>query len=259
MKEDLWEALKKLTTARIALGRAGGSMPTQALLNFRLAHAKAKDAVLMPFDGDKIASSLELLGYETLHANSDVKNRDEYLQRPDRGRTLCPESKNRLRILEKTYDISLIVSDGLSAHAIHQNGIGFFDALRPLLKEKQWSFSPVVIVRNGRVAIEDEIGEIFSSRLALMLLGERPGLGSADSLGAYLVYAPKVGNTDANRNCISNIRRDGLSPAAAASRTAFLIEQSLKLQLSGVLLKDTGIQMPNQGHSVPARVENFTE
>ena len=239
---DPWHSLRKITAARIALGRSGGSLPTREALEFRLAHALARDAVLSPFDAEALAGDLGALGMETLVACSAVRDRAEFLQRPDFGRRLAPES--RALLVERAaslppVDLAVVISDGLSTLAACTQAAPVLEGLLPLLREEGgWTLAPIVVARHARVALQDEVGEIFRAKISLMLLGERPGLGSADSLGAYFTYAPAIGRSDAERNCISNIRPGGLSPAEAARKLHCLLAQSRRLGVSGIALKD---------------------
>ncbi len=242
---DAWQRLRETTPARIALGRAGGSLPTGEWLQFKGAHAAARDAVHNPFDAEGLAAEVSTLGVETVVVDSAAADRLVYLQRPELGRRLAPASQKRLAALARpgaapdlTPDLAIIVSDGLSALAAHRQTTAVLAALLPRLAIDGWRLAPIVIARFGRVALEDEVGERLGARVALMLIGERPGLGSPDSLGAYLVYAPRVGNTDAQRNCVSNIRPEGLAPAAAAETLHFLLSEARRGQVSGVGLKD---------------------
>lgn len=238
LSRDPWQAARRFTSARIALGRAGGSLPTRELLDFQLAHAAARDAVHLPFDPAALADHIKKAGYESLILESAAADCQTYLQRPDLGRRLSVASRDILQKSATGFDVVLIVSDGLSALAANQNAARVLEALRPLLQQSRLTYSPVAIVKLGRVAIEDEIGELLKGQVGVILLGERPGLGSPDSLGAYLVYRPRLGLTDANRNCISNIRPEGLPPAIAAERIFYLIKQMIRRQISGVQLKD---------------------
>lgn len=228
-----------MTSARIALGRAGGSIRTQDQLDFRLAHARARDAVLSPFDPEALAEEIRALGEAVLVVQSEARDRAEFLQRPDFGRRLAPES--RALLAEQggaASDLVIVISDGLSTLAASTQAVPVLKELLPLLRESGWTVAPIVVARQGRVALQDEVGEILRARVSLMLLGERPGLGSADSLGAYFTYEPGLGRTDANRNCLSNIRPGGLTAAQAAQKLHYLLGQALKLKLSGVELKD---------------------
>ena len=225
--ENPWRGLRELTAARIALGRCGHSLPTRELLAFQLAHARARDAVHCSLD----VSSLAL--YPALVLKSAAPDRATYLRRPDLGRLLAQESVQRLTVGD--WDAVLVVTDGLSATAVHRHAAVLIDALMPRLEG--WRIAPICIVEQGRVAIGDDIGERMGARLAVVLIGERPGLSSPDSLGAYLSWAPRVGRTDAERNCVSNIRNGGLEPALAAKRIATFMHAARDQELTGVSLR----------------------
>jgi ethanolamine ammonia-lyase small subunit len=238
---DAWQRLRNATPARIALGRAGGSLPTHEWLDFKSAHASARQAVHQAFDAEQLSHELGALGVETIIVDSAAVDRPTYLQRPDLGRRLAADSEQRLQsraLAESAPDLAIIVSDGLSALAVHRQVPSLLATLLPKLKLDNWSLAPIVIARFGRVALEDRIGQILGAQLAMMLIGERPGLGSPDSLGAYLVYAPRVGNTDANRNCVSNIRPEGLPFEAAAATIHHLLTEARRRRVSGIQLKD---------------------
>lgn len=239
--EDPWQSLKKYTQARIAIGHCGNSIPTRELMEFKLAHAKAIDAVHLPFRKETIAQEIEqAFGTDVLRLQSAVKDRSEYLRRPDLGRILSDES---IKLIQNTvkaneFDISLVVSDGLSSTAIEKNILPLFTLLLPLLQQQNYTLSPIALVEQGRVAIADSIGELMKARLTVIFIGERPGLKSPNSLGIYITYNPQKGTTDERRNCISNVRRDGLSYAVACSKLLYLIHESFKRKLSGIQLKD---------------------
>lgn len=238
-RADPWQSLAALTAARIALGRAGNSLPTAAVLRFDVAHALARDAVHQALDVDGlIARWRQMGGAEPLVVHSRVTDRHSYLQRPDLGRCLDESSAATLRAqrLPDAPDVAIVVADGLSATAVHENALPLLHALLPQLDGLQ--IAPLVIARQGRVALGDEIGAMLLARLALVILGERPGLSSPDSLGAYLTFAPSIGRLDAERNCVSNIRPAGLTPAAASVKLAWLIRAALARQVTGVGLKD---------------------
>jgi ethanolamine ammonia-lyase small subunit len=238
---DAWNQLREATPARIALGRSGGSLPTHEWLEFKAAHAAARDAVHNPFDAESLAAEIAALGVEAVVVDSAAPDRLLYLQRPELGRRLAPASQLRLEALGRTESppaLTIVASDGLSALAAHRQTTAVLAALLPLLSADGWQLSPIVIARFGRVALEDQVGQLLGAQIALMLIGERPGLGSPDSLGAYLVFGPRVGNTDANRNCVSNIRPEGLPPAAAADTIHFLLTEARLRRISGTLLKD---------------------
>lgn len=234
--------LRRLTPARIALGRTGTSMPTSAQLDFQFAHAQARDAVHLPFDHAGLSSQLAAAGRESLLLHSAATNRDTYLQRPDLGRKLSDESAQTLREYARTkpggVDLVIVVADGLSALAVHRHTLPFLARMQEQIEAEGWSVSPVVLVEQGRVAVADEIGELLGAKMVVILIGERPGLSSPDSLGLYFTYNPKVGLTDAYRNCISNVRLEGLSYGMAAHRLLYLMREACRRQLSGVNLKD---------------------
>lgn len=238
---DPWQELRRHTAARIALGRCGVSLPTARQLEFQLAHARARDAVHLPFEPQLLERQLAELGLGTLQLRSAAADRRQYLQRPDLGRRLCPESAQRLQQGEHGadgYDLALVVADGLSALAVHSHAVALIGAFLPLSQALGWQLAPVCLVTLGRVAIGDQIASLLGARAVAILLGERPGLSSPDSLGVYLTYQPAPGTTDERRNCISNIRPAGLPPAIAAQKLCYLAGEALHRQLSGVLLKD---------------------
>lgn len=241
--KDAWEKLRQWTPARIALGRAGGSLPTAALLDFRLAHARAVDAVQQPFPAAEFARQLGHNELGRLCLTTAVHDRSEYLRRPDLGRVLSEASLNELHQWAgpaPRCDLVICLSDGLSALAVQRQGPPLLAALLPMLAG--WNLAPLMIVAQARVAVQDPIGAVVGAKIALMLIGERPGLIAPDSLGAYLVYGPQLGNTDANRNCVSNIRPDGFAPDRAAVSIHYLLTQSRQRQISGVALKDESCQ-----------------
>ncbi|WP_349747030.1 ethanolamine ammonia-lyase subunit EutC [Pseudomonas frederiksbergensis] len=234
--------LRRLTPARIALGRTGTSMPTSAQLDFQYAHAQARDAVHLPFDHSALSSQLTERGRESLLLHSAATDRNSYLQRPDLGRKLSDESAQTLRDYARAnpggMDLAVVVADGLSALAVHRHTLPFLARMEEQTAIEGWSLSPVILVEQGRVAVADEIGELLGAKMVVILIGERPGLSSPDSLGLYFTYNPKVGLTDAYRNCISNVRLEGLSYGMAAHRLLYLMREACRRQLSGVSLKD---------------------
>jgi ethanolamine ammonia-lyase small subunit len=239
MGPDPWSQLRRHTPARIALGRAGGSLPTADLLAFATDHAEARDAVYSELDVQSIMDSLSLLQLPVLSLGSRAADRETYLKRPDLGRRLNAQGAAVVGAKAQAgMDVALIVGDGLSAVAAQTHAALVLTHLVPLLIEQRRSIGPICIVTQARVAIEDEIGSLLKARIAVILIGERPGLSCSDSLGAYLVHGPSIGNTDAQRNCISNIRAGQLAPSAAADAIAWLIEHSLLMRISGVHLKD---------------------
>lgn len=242
-----WDVLKNFTDARIALGRARVSLPTGAHLAFQLAHAQARDAVHLPFDALGIESSLQALGLPTLQLHSQASDRAMYLQRPDLGRRLDAASLQALaewqtqRADGPGFDVAFVLVDGLSPLAIHQNAVPLVALMLKRLQAdttQPWSVAPLTVVTQGRVAIGDEVGAALHAKSVVVLIGERPGLSSPDSMGLYLTWAPKVGTTDAARNCISNVRPAGLSLDAAANTLHALLGQARLRQLTGVGLKD---------------------
>jgi len=245
-KTDAWESLRRFTDARIALGRAGGSLPTDALLDFRLAHAEARDAVYTPFDPDALVQDLAAAKIRSVRLTSEAANKADYLANPALGRTLSAASRKALgamRFSTPPPDLCVIVSDGLSASAAQMHAADTVVPLTRKLADVGWSIAPVFVVPFARVKIQDEIGERLRARITLMLLGERPGLDSPDSLGAYFTYSPNARSTDADRNCVSNIRPAGLSPVAAAGVLFRMLVLSRRLSASGVAVKDTEIQL----------------
>lgn len=239
LDQDDWASLKTYTDARIALGKTGVSMPMRESLAFKLAHAHAKDAVYSALYKDSLRQALTDLGLPVVDVHSQAQNRDQYLQRPDYGRRLSADSVTHLRQLAApATDLSIILADGLSAEAINQNAVPVIDLLSRTAVKAGFTLAPVLLVEQGRVAIADEIGSLLNARMTIMFIGERPGLSSADSMGAYLTYAPQVGLTDERRNCISNIRPQGLSTVLAVDKIMYLVQEAFRLQLSGVQLKD---------------------
>ncbi|WP_442967389.1 ethanolamine ammonia-lyase subunit EutC [Pseudomonas sp. rhizo66] len=240
--QNPWLELRRLTPARIALGRTGTSLPTNAQLDFQFAHAQARDAVHLPFDHAALSAQLTERGRESLLLHSAAADRNSYLQRPDLGRKLSDESAQALREYAAAHpggvDLAIVVADGLSALAVHRHTLPFLTRLEEQMNADGWSTAPVVLVEQGRVAVGDEIGQLLGAKMLVMLIGERPGLSSPDSLGLYFTYNPKVGLTDAYRNCISNVRLEGLSYGMAAHRLLYLMREACRRQLSGVNLKD---------------------
>jgi ethanolamine ammonia-lyase small subunit len=237
---DQWEMLRGATAARIALGRAGGSLPTCEWLRFKSAHAAARDAVHCVFNAERLASEVAALGVEVVIVDSAAPDRHTFLVRPDLGRRLDERSRYTIQelVVSEPVDLAIVVSDGLSAISVHRQVPPLLEVLLSKLQSDQWRLAPIIIARFGRVALEDEVGHLLRTQLALSLIGERPGLGSPDSLGAYLVHGPRIGNTDADRNCVSNIRPEGLPHAAAAETIHYLLSEARRRRLSGVQLKD---------------------
>jgi ethanolamine ammonia-lyase small subunit len=239
MTGDPWAELRKHTPARITLGRAGASLPTAEWLAFTADHAEARDAVYSELDVSALIGALSALGLPLLSLRSRALDRQCYLTRPDLGRRLDEASVETVaQAATAAVDVAIIVADGLSALAVQRHAASVLSHLVPRLRHDGISLGPIGVVAQARVAIEDEIGALLKARVAVILIGERPGLGSVDSLGAYLVHGPAIGNTDAQRNCVSNIRPGHLEPAAAAEAVGWLIEQALARRISGVMLKD---------------------
>ncbi len=244
----LWTELRRYTPARIGLGRVGASLPTRPLLAFDLAHAQARDAVHSAFDAEALARELRDSGFpDPILVSSRARDRTEYLLRPDLGRSLDDLSRSRLRALAESAhscDLAIVVADGLSSMAPARHAV-------PLLREfllLRSAPSPahhrpenvtIMVANQARVALGDDIGQLLGASAVIVLIGERPGLSSPDSLGVYLTWAPHVGRTDAERNCISNIRPQGLAYLQAARRLTCLLAAARRLRLSGVALRDS--------------------
>jgi ethanolamine ammonia-lyase small subunit len=237
---DPWGDLRAFTGARIALGRAGSSLPTAELLGFAAAHAAARDAVWAELDLDRLEAALAPLGLQSLRLTTLATDRATYLRRPDLGRRLDPASAGRLSAAAPPggCDLALVIGDGLSATAVQRHAPSLAAALVARLRDRGLVVGPLALVRQARVAVEDPIGAALGARAALILIGERPGLGSPDSLGAYLAFHPRPGLTDAQRNCVSNVRAEGLVIPAAADLLGWLVTEALRRGLSGVELKD---------------------
>jgi ethanolamine ammonia-lyase small subunit len=238
-----WHGLRQFTAARIALGATGISQLTRAQLDFQMAHARARDAVHLPLDTVALAPALQAAwphaGPALLH--SAAESRNVYLQRPDLGRRLDAPSRALLDAIDpvdRPYDLGIVVADGLSSYAIAQNAAPFLQALNDRLAAETWTFAPLAIVEQGRVAVGDDIGELLGAKMVVVLIGERPGLSAPDSMGIYLTWAPRVGLTDERRNCISNVRPAGLGYQEAAAKLHYLLGQARERQLTGVALKD---------------------
>ena len=235
---DPWAELGRFTQARIGLGRCGSSLPLSKSLEFRMAWAKAKDAVLQPLDRKRLAGELNECGLPTCLLASTATDRKQYLMRPDHGRRLDRNSQEQLNNFDRNYDLCLVICDGLSSPAVQNHSLRVLCGFAEKAMIAELSCSPVFIVKNGRVAIGDEIGEGVGAKMTILLVGERPGLTSPDSLGAYLTWAPAIVTTDEARNCISNIRSGGLAREDAIRKLCYLVEESFRLKRSGVGLKD---------------------
>ena len=249
---DPWAFLKAHTAARIAQGRTGHSLPTSALLSFQLDHARARDAVYSALDAVALLDQLAHLHPNPIHLHSQAIDRQTYLQRPDLGRKLDAASQTIVRGLpvgdNAGFDLCIVVADGLSAMAINHYALPVVSGLLRAATTVNWSVAPVCVVEQGRVAIGDEVAHGLQAELLVVLIGERPGLSSPDSMGAYLTYRSRPGLTDESRNCISNIRPEGLHPAFAVDKLTYLLTEMKHRRLSGVLLKD---EMPTRtlGHT----------
>ncbi|MFN3881202.1 MAG: ethanolamine ammonia-lyase subunit EutC [Nitrincola lacisaponensis] len=245
-----WQLLRRFTDARIGLGRAGISLPTREQLAFQLDHARARDAVHLPLDEDALQQQLHEDGFEVYRLSSRVRHRQEYLQRPDFGRRLNEASVDYLQHQanqRSAPDTLIVIADGLSSTAVAAHAAPMARRLGAALNREGLRPGPVCLVSQGRVAVGDEVGELLHARSVILLIGERPGLSSPDSLGIYYTYAPKVGLTDAARNCISNIRPQGLSYDDATDKLMFLLMESYRRELSGVKLKDTSVREDTSG------------
>jgi ethanolamine ammonia-lyase small subunit len=230
--------LRDLTPARVGLGRAGASLPTEALLSFTLDHARARDAVHAAFDAPAIVAGLHGLGLDAVEVSSRARERTDYLRRPDLGRTLDEASQHRLAGHGGGCRLAVVVGDGLSPAAVNAHAVPLIHSLLPRLAIDGIEIGRAVVASGARVALGDEIGAMLGARMTVMLIGERPGLSASDSLGAYLTFAPDIGRTDAERNCVSNIHKAGLGYDEAAFRIAWLIREGLARGLTGVGLKD---------------------
>lgn len=244
---DLWEQLKEHTQARIGLRRTGHSLSTKDLLDFQLAHARARDAVHKEWDIEQFSKELKALGENPLHVKTKISIREQYLRYPCLGRILTVKSREKLIKYRKRHrvNIAFIATDGLSAGAIDKHMIPFWKIVKPLLSERLPDLKIVLVLAPfGRVALSDDIGKSLDAKLSVILVGERPGLSSAESLGIYLTYHPKPGNSDVNRNCISNVHPpEGLAYDIAAEKLLYLMKESLRLKLSGVSLKEESIYL----------------
>lgn len=245
LQPDEWYGLKVFTDARIALGSTGVSLPIKAVLDLRLAHAQAKDAVYSLLDINNVKQVLEEAGIAIHCVKSKAKDRDEYLQRPDFGRELDEASHQFLKALAAApSDISIIIADGLSATAVNSYAPLFVQEFLKRAAAKGYTTAPIVLSTMARVAIADEIGYLLNARLTIILIGERPGLSASDSMGVYTTYGPLPGTTDEKRNCVSNIRNKGLPPQLAAEKVLGIVDRAFQFQLTGVRLKDDENRLP---------------
>jgi ethanolamine ammonia-lyase small subunit len=256
---DPWQGLRRFTAARIAIGHTGVSQRTSVQLDFQLAHARARDAVHQSFDTASLAQALAAVWPQAappVLLHSAAENRNVYLQRPDLGRRLDAPSGALLSAQRggEVIRLAVVVADGLSALAIMQNAPPFLHALQARLANEPWTLAPLAIVEQGRVAVGDEVGELLGAKLVAVLIGERPGLSSPDSMGVYLTWAPRVGLTDERRNCISNVRPAGLGYEEAAVKLHYLLHEARKRELSGIGLKDETV---NDSALVPGEGPRF--
>jgi ethanolamine ammonia-lyase small subunit len=244
--DNPWQGLRRFTAARIALGRAGVSLPTAPQLAFQLAHAQARDAVHLALDVEALQRELIDAGIDGAQQcqvlDSAAGDRLTYLQRPDLGRRLSAVSRQQLSSGddedERIHDLALVIADGLSSLAIARNAAPFLAALQRRMAPRQWRLAPLTIVRQARVAVGDEVGSLLRAKLVVVLIGERPGLSSPDSMGLYLSWMPRVGMHDAQRNCISNVRPQGMAYEEAAAKLDYLLAEAHRRALTGVALKD---------------------
>lgn len=236
---DCWEALRQFTDARIALGRTGCSVLTKDNLEFRLAHARARDSIHMPFESRRVAEELHKLNLQTIEVESSAPDRATFITRPDLGRRLSTQSRARLKSMHYPgCDVLLVIADGLSSKAVHKQAVPLTAALLPYLKALKLSLGPIVLAHQSRVALGDDIAGIMNAGLVAILIGERPGLSSPDSLSVYMTYKPYFGRLESERNCISNIRPEGLNYGPAAFKLAWLIDNAFQRRKSGTALKD---------------------
>ncbi len=236
--DALWSDLRRLTAARIGLKRSGASLATGPLLDFRLAHARARDAVHEPLDESRLVDDLTRLGLPIIDIASAADNRTTYLMRPDLGRQLAPGADIAFEAHAGRYDIAFAITDGLSARAVQSHAAPVLSHLLPVLQKQNLAIAPLVVVRNGRVAVGDVVANMLNADCVAVLIGERPGLSAPDSMGAYLTWHPTSQSTDADRNCISNIRPDGIGYADAARKLLHLLQAICAQRLSGVRIKD---------------------
>ena len=279
--DNSWHVLREYTAARIGLGRAGISVPTKHLLDFQLAHAQAQDAVHLPLNIEQLSNdiTLENSALKIINVHSKVIDRAHYLQRPDLGRRLNDESIKTLTehaaAINQSYDVAIVVVDGLASYAVQKNSPPFLTQLIQRLasqnlmplpvetyKQPDYRLAPLVVVEQGRVAIGDEVAQLLNAKSVLVLIGERPGLSSPDSLGLYLTWAPKVGLTDESRNCISNVRPQGLVYSDAVDKIFYLLSEAHKRKLTGINLKENAgeglhIQTPHNSAPLQQDGKNF--
>jgi ethanolamine ammonia-lyase small subunit len=238
VEQDFWRVLRELTPARIGLRRAGASLGTEPLLDFKLAHARARDAVHEALDEEQLLEVLGSLGVVAKLVASAAENRQQFLLRPDLGRRLAGGAKANLLTLRGDYDVAFVIADGLSARAVQSHAPPLLAGVLPKLRDEGWRIAPLIVVRNGRVAIADQIATALNAKCVAVLIGERPGLTAPDSMGLYLTWEPRTETTDARRNCISNIRPLGLGYVEAGFKMIQLLHAMLAQCVSGIQLKD---------------------
>jgi len=240
---DIWRDLRRLTTARIGLRRTGAALATRDMLDFQLAHARARDAVHAPLDEAKLAADLSALGLPVIPVASAAADRQTYLMRPDLGRALAPDAQAVLAKKRDDYDVVFVVADGLSALAIQRHAPPVLARAIAALQAQAWTIAPLVTVRNGRVAVGDAIADALAAKCVAVLIGERPGLSAPDSMGIYLTWQPNAKTTDAERNCISNVRPEGIDYDTAAFKLTHLLHAMRARAISGIALKDDSDQL----------------
>lgn len=254
--EDPWTELRRFTSARLAIGRTGSSLPTREVLSFGLAHAQARDAVHLPLDLSALEAELSARGLNTVTVASQANDRAAYLLRPDLGRRLDPADAKRLaERQDMPFELLLVIADGLSSMAIERHALPLVDAIQASRPEG-WRLGPVVLARQARVALGDEIGAALRAPMVALLVGERPGLSAPDSLGIYLTLGPHPGRMDAERNCISNVRPAGLAYTEAARKLWWLCQAGRQLGQTGVALKDNSDAAPLMRPDAPDALTN---
>jgi len=248
--DDPWARFRAATPARIGLERCGDGLSTRALLDFQRAHAHARDAVHGVVDFERLAREISKMG-PAHYVRSGARDRATYLRRPDLGRRLDPESRARLIDLRQTnpFDAVFVICDGLSSDAVNTHAVATLKAC--LLRLPGWSIAPVVLAEQARVALGDDVCEALNAKMCAVLIGERPGLSVADSLGVYLTWAPRMGHRDADRNCISNVHAAGLGYDLAATKTTWLMQEARRRRMTGVALKEDAL--PGLGAGAPAK------
>lgn len=257
MSEGVPIDLRELTEARVKLGRFGSGLPTRAAQTFLLDHARARQAVWSEMDRHKLGQSLGEFGFGTIEVESLAPDRSTYIRRPDLGRRLSAASAARLAGLERGADIVIMVGDGLSASAVEINAAALVRALAQRFRAAAFSMAPIVLAAQARVALADPVGEALGARVSVMLIGERPGLSAADSLGAYVTLEPTTGTPDSRRNCVSNIRIGGLAIEAAADAVLVLVLDMLRTGISGVGLKDAVAALPPESFGQQGRARTY--